>query len=70
MSREDALRALYRSIGDTLKNNCRNHDAYIFSMNNTLSKSIGLKTKRKYVLKNGKLDCRLLYFPIQEGKFK
>jgi putative N6-adenine-specific DNA methylase len=69
MSREDALRALYRSIGDTLKTNCGNHDAYIFSMNNTLSKSIGLKTKRKHVLKNGKLDCRLLYFPIQEGKF-
>ena len=33
------------------------------------AKSIGLKTKRKHVLKNGKLDCRLLYFPIQEGKF-
>ena len=69
MSREDALRALYKSIGDTLKTSCQNHDAYIFSMNNTLSKSIGLKTKRKHVLKNGKLDCRLLYFPIQEGKF-
>ena len=69
MSREVALRGLYRSIGDMLKNNCKNHDAYIFSMNNTLSKSIGLKTKRKHVLKNGKLDCRLLYFPIREGKF-
>ena len=64
MSREDALRGLYRSMGDAFKNNCKNHDAYVFSMNNTLSKSIGLKTKRKYVLKNGKLDCRLLYFPI------
>jgi len=69
MSREVALRGLYRSMGDMLKTNCKNHDAYIFSMNNTLSKSIGLKTKRKYVLKNGKLDCRLLYFPIREGKF-
>ena len=69
MSREDALRGLYRSMGDAFKNNCKNHDAYVFSMNNTLSKSIGLKTKRKHVLKNGKLDCRLLYFPIQEGKF-
>jgi len=69
MSREEALRGLYRSLGDTFKNNCKNHDAYIFSMNNTLSKSIGLRTKQKHVLKNGKLDCRLLYFPITEGKF-
>ena len=56
--------------GDVLKNKCKNYDAYIFSMNNVLSKCIGLRTKRKYVLKNGKLDCRLLYFPIKEGKFQ
>ena len=69
MSRELALKRLYRNLGDVLKNKCNNHDAYIFSMNNVLSKCIGLRTKRKYVLKNGKLDCRLLYFPIKAGKF-
>ena len=69
MSRELALKRLYRNLGDVLKNKCNNHDAYIFSMNNVLSKCIGLRTKRKYVLKNGKLDCRLLYYPIKAGKF-
>ena len=70
MSREVALKRLYRNLGDVLKNKCKNYDAYIFSMNNVLSKCIGLRTKQKHILKNGKLDCRLLYFPIKEGKFQ
>ena len=46
MSRELALKRLYRNLGDVLKNKCNNHDAYIFSMNNVLSKCIGLRTKQ------------------------
>ena len=69
MSQVKSLEGLYRKIGDRLKSECAGHDAYIFCMNNALPKSIGLRTKRKYILKNGKLDCRLLYFPMREGKF-
>ena len=69
MSQIRALEGLYRKIGDRLKNECAGHDAYIFCMNNALPKSIGLRTKRKFILKNGKLDCRLLYFPMSKGKF-
>ena len=69
MSQIKALEGLYRKIGDRLKSECAGHDAYIFCMNNSLPKSIGLRTKRKFILKNGKLDCRLLYFPMEEGKF-
>ena len=69
MSQVKALQGLYRKIGDRLKKECAGHDVYIFCMNNSLSKSIGLRTKRKFILKNGKLDCRLLYFPMSEGKF-
>ena len=69
MSQIKSLEGLYRKIGDCLKKQCSGHDAYIFAMNNALPKSIGLRTKRKYILKNGKLDCRLLFFPISEGKF-
>ena len=69
MSQIKALEGLYRKIGDRLKNECAGHDAYIFCMNNALPKSIGLRTKRKFILKNGKLDCRLLYFPMSKGKY-
>ena len=69
MGSEDSLRGLYRIMGDTLKKNCAGFDAYIFCMNSSLAKSIGLQAKKKHVLKNGKLDCRLLHFPIKEGKF-
>ena len=69
MSQTKALEGLYRKIGDRLKSECAGHNAYIFCMNNNLPKSIGLRTKRKFILKNGKLDCRLLFFPMSEGKF-
>ena len=69
MGSEDSLRGLYRIMGDTLKKNCAGFDAYIFCMNSSLAKSIGLQATKKHVLKNGKLDCRLLHFPIKEGKF-
>ena len=69
MGSEDSLRGLYRIMGDMLKKNCVGFDAYIFCMNSSLAKSIGLQAKKKHVLKNGKLDCRLLHFPIKEGKF-
>ena len=69
MSQIKALEGLYRKIGDRLKSECAGHNAYIFCMNNSLPKSIGLRTKRKFILKNGKLDCRLLFFPMSEGKF-
>ena len=69
MSQVKSLEGLYRKIGDRLKNECSGHDAYIFCMNNGLPKHIGLRTKRRYILKNGKLDCRLLHFPLSEGKY-
>ena len=69
MGSEDSLKGLYRIFGDTLKKNCAGLDAYVFCINNSLSKSIGLQPTEKYELKNGKLDCRLLHFPITEGKF-
>ena len=60
---------LYKKIGDIFKNACSGFDAYIFTHNKVLAKSVGLRTKRKFILKNGQLDCRLLYYPMQDGKF-
>ena len=33
-------------------------------------KSIGLRSKKRIILKNGTIDCRLLYYPISKGKFQ
>ena len=67
---EDELSNLYQLIGDIFKNKCTNFDAYIFTSNLNAVKSIGLKSKMRIPLKNGKLDCRLLYYPITDGQYK
>jgi len=66
---EKDLESLYQLIGSVLKQNCVNNDAFIFSGNKELTKLIGLKSQRNYVLKNGKIDCRLLHYPIREGNY-
>ena len=69
LNKEEELQPLYKLIGDVLKNKCANMDAFIFTGNQNLSKIIGLKAKRRYILKNGKIDCRLIHFPIREGNY-
>ena len=63
------IKGLYKNLGDVFKNNCSGHDVFIFTGNLDAAKSIGLRTKRRTILKNGKIDCRLLYYPISSGKF-
>ena len=66
---EEELKNLYQLIGHILKQNCVNNDAFIISGNKELTPLIGLKSQRNYVLKNGKIDCRLLHYPIREGNY-
>jgi len=61
---EQALKSLYRKIGDTLKQRYKNHTAYILAGNLDLAKHIGLKPSRKHVLFNGAIECRLLKYEI------
>jgi len=61
---------LYKKIGDVFKTNCIGFDAYIFTGNLEAIKSIGLRSRKRIILKNGKIDCRFLYYPIKSGKFK
>lgn len=63
------LKNLYKLIGDVLKSTCEDSQAYIISGNQDLNKHIGLKSESKIILKNGKIDCRLLHFPITHGKY-
>ena len=63
------LSHLYQLMGDVLKKNCQDADAFILSGNMELTKHIGLKPENKIQLKNGKIDCRLLHYPIRLGKY-
>ena len=66
----DELENLYKSIGDIFKSKCIGFNTYIFTSNLEAAKFIGLKSKIRIPLKNGKLDCRLLHYPIKEGQYK
>ena len=64
------LKLLYKALGDKFKKDCAGHDTYVFTGNPDLSKQIGLRTKKRIILKNGRIDCRLLFYPMQSGSFK
>ena len=66
---DEELKELYELMGNILKTNCQGSNAYVLSGSPELSKNIGLKAEKNIVLKNGKLDCRLLFFPILAGKY-
>ena len=69
LGEENELIELYSLIGDVLKSACKDSQAYIITGNPELAKHIGLKSASKILLKNGKIDCRLLEFPIRHGKY-
>jgi putative N6-adenine-specific DNA methylase len=58
------LIALYKAIGDTLKQRYSGHDAYIFTSDLELIKSIGLKSTKRIVLFNGPIECRLVKYEL------
>tara|TARA_Y100000590_G_scaffold434431_1_gene552607 strand:+ start:2116 stop:3249 length:1134 start_codon:yes stop_codon:yes gene_type:complete len=65
----DKLKILYKNIGDHFKTRFNGFDAYIFTGNLELIKHIGLRTKKRIILKNGTIDCRLVYYPLISGKY-
>ena len=67
---EDTIKKLYKQLGDLFKNKCNGFNVYFFTGNLEAIKSIGLRSKKRVILKNGKLDCRLLYYPITSGRFQ
>ena len=55
---------LYRKIGDTLRHQMLGWDAYVLAPMGVLSKSVGLKVRRRHEVFNGPLECRLLEIGI------
>ena len=60
----------YKKIGDTLKTNYKNTNAWFITANIEGLKHVGLKTSRRIPLKNAHLDSRLVKYEIYEGTRK
>ncbi len=67
---EKALAPVYTSIGDFFKQHCGGYTGYIFTGNLRLAKSVGLRTKRRIILYNAKIECRLLEYELYAGTRK
>ena len=67
---EGDINSLYQGIGDGFKQSFPNTHAWLISSNMEAIKYIGLRPSRKIKVFNGKLESRLLYFPIYEGTKK
>ena len=70
MGEREALREVYKGIGDFFKKRCQGYCGYIFTGNLDLAKRVGLRTKRKIPFYNSNIECRLLEYDLYEGSHK
>jgi hypothetical protein len=61
------LKDLYRSIGDTLKQNFTGYDAWVITPSMDTFKFIGLRPARRIPLYNGPIETRFLKFEVYQG---
>ncbi|MGV3538201.1 MAG: THUMP domain-containing class I SAM-dependent RNA methyltransferase [Rufibacter sp.] len=61
------INSLYKMIGDTLKTNFQNWEAFIFTGNLEAAKFIGLKPSRRIPLYNGPIESRLFKYELYGG---
>lgn len=65
------LTALYRSMGDAFKQKiAKPGKAFLFTSSLELSKEVGLKPKKRHILKMSGQECRLLEFNIYSGQLQ
>lgn len=60
----EALKPLYKAIGDTMKQKCKGWKGAVFTGSPDLMKSIGLRATRRIPLWNGAIECRLLTYDL------
>lgn len=66
----DDIIALYKKIGDALKNNFTGFSAWALSSDSYALKFIGLHPSRKITVFNGPLECRFIKYDVYEGSKK
>lgn len=64
LSEEEALKPLYKQIGDVMKQRCTGYTAFLFTGSPELAKCVGLRASRRFVLFNGPIECRLLKYEL------
>ncbi len=62
--------ALYKMIGDQLKQHYAGFEAWILSSNKEAFKQVGLRPSRKIKLFNGPLECKFQKYEMYEGSKK
>jgi putative N6-adenine-specific DNA methylase len=67
LGEEEELKKLYAALGDFFKQRAAGYHAYIFTGNLALAKHVGLRTKSRTELYNGKLESRLLEYELYTG---
>lgn len=60
----EALKPLYKQIGDTFKQKFKGWNGYIFTGSKDLSKTVGLRTSQRLTFFNGAMECRLLKYEM------
>ena len=66
----DQKETFYKNIGDTLKQNYKDTEAWFITSNLESLKHVGLRTSRKIKLYNGSLESRLVKYDIYAGSKK
>ncbi len=64
LGEEKALGPVYRRIGDFFKRQCSGKVGYIFTGNLKLAKQVGLRTRKRRIFYNAKIECRLLEYEL------
>jgi putative N6-adenine-specific DNA methylase len=58
---------LYKKIGDTLKTQYANCQAFVISSDVKAMKNIGLKTSKRFTIYNGPLECKFWGYDLYSG---
>jgi putative N6-adenine-specific DNA methylase len=64
------LETVYEGMGNFLKRRCNGYTGYIFTGNPSLAKKVGLRTSRRLIFFNSRIECRLLEYKLYEGSRK
>jgi 23S rRNA G2445 N2-methylase RlmL len=67
LGRDKDLAEIYKGIGDFFKQRCAGYTGWVFTGNLKLAKQFGLHSKRRIILYNGPMECRLIEFELYPG---
>lgn len=64
------VEAFYQAIGDQMKQEFTNYQAWIITSNLKALKKLGLRAGKKHHLYNGKLECKFINYDLYSGSKK